>query len=57
MVLGGFKVEEWGAQIERLLADSNARAELVRRGRARAARYTWPETARRTWQVYRKVTA
>lgn len=39
--------------ISHLLADTELRRSLVARGRAHAARYSWPETARRTREVLR----
>jgi glycosyltransferase involved in cell wall biosynthesis len=36
----------------RLLSDEPARADLARRGRERAARFTWEAAARRTRAVY-----
>lgn len=43
--------------IERLMRDDCAVAELSRRGRERAARFSWKETARRTRAVYEEVVA
>jgi alpha-1,3-rhamnosyl/mannosyltransferase len=43
---------QFAAAIARLLDDSALRARLVEAGRARAARLTWDEAARRTAQVY-----
>ena len=57
LVLAAFEAEHWAAEIARIMSDAAGRRELVARGRAWAARYTWAETARRTWEVYRKVTA
>lgn len=47
--------ETWCARIRETLADEAKRTALITAGFAQAARYTWPETARRTWDVYRKV--
>ncbi len=47
--------DELAAAIRRLLDDDQLRGELVQRGRAQAARFSWPEAARQTWQVYRQV--
>ena len=44
-----------GEELERLLDDEDARAELIRRGRARAAEFTWEVAARRTWDVYEEL--
>ncbi len=51
----GFRAEEWAAAVSRILGDGARRGELVSRGQAQAARYTWVETARKTWDVYRRV--
>jgi glycosyltransferase involved in cell wall biosynthesis len=47
----------WCASIRDTLSDGNRRRALAAAGIARAALFTWPETARRTWDVYRKVAA
>jgi glycosyltransferase involved in cell wall biosynthesis len=47
--------DELATAIRRLLDDDQLRRELVRRGRVQAARFSWPEAARQTWQVYRQV--
>jgi glycosyltransferase involved in cell wall biosynthesis len=52
-----FDPEDAGAirtAIERLLADADLRAELVRRGREQAARFTWERTAELTVAVYER---
>jgi len=36
--------------------DPERRADYARRGRARAAQFTWADAAARTWQVYRELT-
>ena len=43
------------AAIESVLADDHLRKDLGERGRARAAGFTWAETARRTWAVYEEL--
>ncbi|MGI8924965.1 MAG: glycosyltransferase family 4 protein [Fimbriimonadales bacterium] len=45
----------WAAKIQELLADSSKLAEMRDRGFARAAQFSWQETARRTLDVYREV--
>jgi glycosyltransferase involved in cell wall biosynthesis len=47
----------WAREIRSLLADAAGRRDLVGRGERQAARYTWEETAQRTWEVYRQVGA
>ena len=53
--LNAFEVEPWAQAISGVLSDTAARRDLVARGRQRAARYTWEEAARATWEIYRKV--
>ena len=49
-------VEALSAAISALAAiEGSERAELVRRGRARAARYDWDATAARMVELYRSV--
>jgi glycosyltransferase involved in cell wall biosynthesis len=43
------------AAIARLLDDSSHRAELIRRGHARARRFSWTQCAEQTLAVYRSV--
>ena len=51
----GFDVEEWAAAVRGVLA-APARADRLRAaGLAQAAKFTWEETARQTWAVYRKL--
>lgn len=47
----------WAAKVREVLENPALRASLVSAGLAQAGRYTWAETARRTWAVYRKVGA
>ena len=52
-ILREFDADAWAQRALALLGDSARRADLVARGHTRAARYTWADTARRTWAVYR----
>ena len=45
-------VDLLAGHIERLMTDDRAVADLSRRGRAHAVRFSWKETARRTRDVY-----
>jgi glycosyltransferase involved in cell wall biosynthesis len=45
------------AELAALFGDAEGRAALGARARARAARFTWEETARRTRRVYEEVLA
>jgi hypothetical protein len=40
--------------LHRVLNDATLCDELAKRGKQRAARFTWPSTARQTTQVYRQ---
>ncbi len=50
----GFDAAEWAEAVREVLADAEGRAAMRRAGRAQAGRYTWRETARATWAVYRR---
>ncbi len=54
-LIAEFDTERWAGETLRLLADSAARRQMIEKGRAWAQRYTWRETARQTWTIYRKV--
>jgi glycosyltransferase involved in cell wall biosynthesis len=47
--------DELARSLTRLLSDQSARDDLVTRGRARAARYTWKATAARVTELYRSL--
>ncbi len=48
-------VEEMAQQISAILDQSVLRAELIRKGRAQAARYTYEECARQTLSHYHRI--
>ena len=43
------------AGMEQLLTDPDLRADLIRRGRERAAQFTWPAAARQLLTVYTRL--
>ena len=49
--------EAWTAALREVLTDADRRAHFTAAGRARAARFSWEETARRTLAVLRQVGA
>ncbi len=51
----GFNAVEWAQAIEKVLGDEARRAQMRQQGAAQATKFTWQETARRTWEVYRRV--
>lgn len=51
------KTEELADALERTLSDGSLRADLRRRGRARAAQYTWRDAAEKLLNVYRRLGA
>ena len=53
--VAGFDAEAWAATIRAVLADSARAARLRAAGFAQARKFTWEETARQTWEVYRRV--
>jgi glycosyltransferase involved in cell wall biosynthesis len=48
-------VGAWSAAIARVLREPALAVDLARRGRARARRFTWSETARRTMRIYERI--
>ena len=55
VVLDSFNPDRWVASARRLLSDSEYRRRQIEQGRRQAAKYTWTETAKKTWDVYRSV--
>lgn len=51
----GYDAEEWAQRIRDLLGDPERAARCRAAGLEQAAKFTWEETARRTWAVYRQV--
>jgi glycosyltransferase involved in cell wall biosynthesis len=49
-----FDVDALAAAIEKVVSDSNLRAELSVQGLARAKLFKWQETARQTLAIYGK---
>ena len=45
-------IDAIGTALDRIVEDASLRAELAARGRARAATFTWEQTARRTLEAY-----
>jgi glycosyltransferase involved in cell wall biosynthesis len=43
------------AALRRLLSDADLRADLVERGLARAAQFSWERAAQQTWDVYEQI--
>jgi glycosyltransferase involved in cell wall biosynthesis len=48
-------VEHIAAKLAQILEDGNLREEMIRRGKARAKRFTWRSTAEQTVAVYEEV--
>lgn len=55
LVIPGYETATWTRAIQGLLADPARRARYAAQAPTQAARYTWEETARKTWAVYREV--
>lgn len=51
----GFDVEEWAQRIRAVLGDPARLASLRAAGFAQARKFTWAETAEKTWAVYRQI--
>jgi glycosyltransferase involved in cell wall biosynthesis len=48
-------IEELGAALNRLAGDEALRQDLARKGRERAAEFTWESAVERTWKVYEEL--
>jgi glycosyltransferase involved in cell wall biosynthesis len=55
IIIPEFDTGAWISAIRDLLNDPARRARLASLAPAHAARYSWTETARQTWDVYRRV--
>jgi glycosyltransferase involved in cell wall biosynthesis len=53
--LDAFDSDAWASQARTLITDTDTRKRLIAAGYAKSATYTWADTARKTWDVYRKV--
>ena len=51
----GYDAEEWAQAIRAVLGDSSHAARLRAAGLEQARKFTWAETARKTWAVYRRL--
>jgi glycosyltransferase involved in cell wall biosynthesis len=55
VIVHEFDPDAWKVQAEKLLSDTALRNRMIEEGKKTSAKYTWAETARKTWGVYRKV--
>lgn len=51
----GYDHDEWVDRVSTMLTDTDMRSSFEEKGKKLVSRYTWSETARHTWDVYRKV--
>lgn len=57
ILVDGWDAEQWAGVIKGLLRDARMRAALREKGLVRAKSFNWEETARQTWDVYKRVLA
>lgn len=50
-----YNSDAWAAKIQKLLSDKARRTELILRGAELVKTYSWDETAKKTWDVYRNL--
>jgi glycosyltransferase involved in cell wall biosynthesis len=50
-----YNSDAWAAKIQKLLTDKARRTELILKGAALVKTYSWDETAKKTWKVYREL--
>jgi len=56
-LMNDFSLEAWTGELRSILQDSDRRRSLVERGLNHARSFSWDETARLTWRVYREAAA
>jgi len=54
-MIDGFDVDAWTHEINHVLSDTETRDSLIAKGYDKSASYTWNQTARLTWDVYRSL--
>ena len=55
VIMKEFDHEAWKVQAAKILSSSDLRKTLISEGKITASKYRWAETARKTWDVYRKI--
>ena len=55
MLVDPFDVDAIAAAMKRIGEDNGLRTDLVRRGRERAAQFSWESAVEKTWRVYHEV--
>jgi glycosyltransferase involved in cell wall biosynthesis len=53
VIVNEWNVDAWTAAVSKMLTDSAARRTHTQKGLEQVRRFTWEETARKTWSVYR----
>jgi glycosyltransferase involved in cell wall biosynthesis len=48
-------VDQLASELQRLAADPELRAQIAKRGRSRAAEFTWDLAVEKTWSVYQEL--
>ncbi len=56
-IIKDYDADAWTSAIDNLLGNSGRKGNLVKQGLARAAQYKWKDTAQKTWDVYKCVSA
>ncbi len=51
----GYELDEWIAETQKVLTDGGVKRALTANGAKHVKQYKWTETARRTWDVYRRM--
>jgi glycosyltransferase involved in cell wall biosynthesis len=57
ILLDPYDVDAWAAQLERVLLSEEEAQKLREAGPRQAARFSWEQAARRTWELYGKLIA
>lgn len=54
-LVDAFDSDQWAHEVKKTITDTERRTGLIAEGRRRAAAYTWAETARKTWTIYKEL--
>jgi len=55
LFIDGFVAQTWADSIHRLLKDNVTKERMRQKGFEQAKKFSWEETARKTWSLYRKL--
>jgi len=54
LLIHDFDAERWASEAMNIISDTSLKKTWIDKGHRQAAHYTWQETARKTWEIYRQ---